>query len=317
MGLLPGVVFRRPPQRKRRTQVEGDVTVGSVGPGYTPGSIPAAEGYTVTPYPKSNPTNVPPADANRVFDPQDPLNPLTYGKSTLYDYPGKYVGVNPHQTALVYNRNGELVDAAPMQAPGNTDKVLRSFETADYKTVQATQKMLSDAGLLSSSAYVPGRWDGASKAAMYVAMQEANRNGMPWAQYLRATAEGEGSGGTGGPGGGPKTTVQTIYSYTTKNKASMMIEQAMQEAMGRAPTAAEKRRFIRELRSEEEANPTVVTTTTDAKAGTSTTTTEPGLEPDAWLADTYIEDVKPGKQERYKKAQYENLLMSMMSDGSL
>jgi hypothetical protein len=263
-----------------------------------------------------------PKNPQRVTDPYARNEPLDYNNTPLIDYPGGMVGIKPGQGDIVYDQYGNIVSFVPMGNKANTDRALAGYESADFDTVLAVQKRLTDAGLLSGSAYVPGRFDAATKSALYVAMQEGNRNRMSWMQYADdlagvEDASGSGSGRRGSSGADyPITTTNTQFSYTAKNKARLLIEQAVQEALGRAPTRNEMRQFVKELRQEEEANPSITTTTTDAE-GNVTQEFEPGLEAEAWLSDVYIEDVKPGQQQRYKRAQYENLLMSMMGNGGL
>lgn len=243
--------------------------------------------------------------------------PLVYKDQQLYRNDGPYVGVNAQSGTAIYDENGLIVESQVYGNDQNTWTNFDTYKTATAEEVAAVQSRLLAGGLLSKGSFVTGRYDVATQAALYVAMQEGNKAGVPWTRYAKMAAgvrnAGSGSGSNQlGPG---DSYSNTQIRYTTKETAMTLIEQAIQENLGRAPTAGETAQFLRELRSEERDNP-VVTTTTLGEGGDTTSETTGGLDAQAW-AGAYTEDVKPKKQQRYKEAQFENALITMMGDGSL
>lgn len=242
--------------------------------------------------------------------------PLTYNGEALFRNQGPFVGVDASQGIGMYNSRGVLKFQPMSPNRSNTWERFDALRTAGVDTIMAVQAKLAQAGLLQNGSYTAGRYDNGTQAALYIAMQQANQSGMAWNDYADQVAQATGSGGSGSGWEVGRTYTQTSISYTTKERAMGLIEQAIQQELGRAPTKGETARFLRELRSEEKDNPTVTTYTQGENEGDMTTETTGGVDA-ADYTQLYAEDVKPGKQQGYKEAIYENMLMSMMGDGSL
>ena len=320
MALLPGIDprNRQPGKRKRPSSIFDR----GVGPD-TGMADPANVVDTRSAYPiafKNGVMTQP--DVDNPFPDAPPIRVpgyglLDYNGETLLRNEGTFVGVADDSGIGMYNQNGKLRvnSVRAYGAPGNTWADFDSLKTAQPQQIQTVQARLLSSGLLSKGSFTPGRYDAATQAALYVAMQEGNKAGKAWWKYANELEAQSSSSGSGKMQVGDSRT-QTNYSFTTRESALSLVKQAIQQDLGRDPTDGETAQFLRELRAEEKSNPVVTTTTLTSESGDTSVTSEGGVDQQAW-ADDYGEKVKPKKSQRYKEAQYENLLISMIGDGSL
>lgn len=330
MALLPGIDPRnRQSPRRPRTPSSTAPAPAPSGP-LIPGLPKAASRInlggptvgtfrygTITPY--DNP-NMPLQNPDGSMP--DPLygpgnQALSYNDESLFRNTGPFVGVGEDTGVAVFTRNGRLKTQSvkAFGAPGNTWTDFDAFKSARPQQIKSVQSMLVAAGLLSKGSFVAGSYDKATQEAMYVAMREGNMTGKSWWKFAEQSAAAATTGRNRGPQVGD-TTTQTSYQFTTRDTALGLVKQAIQQDLGRDPTDGEVAKFLRDLRAEEKANPIVSTQTVISEDGDTSTTTEGGVDQAAW-SDDYGERIKPGKSQRYKEAQYENMLIQMISDGSL
>lgn len=247
----------------------------------------------------------------------------TYQNYDIPEFEGSpLVGMPSASAGIIYN-GAQLVGT-------NTKQDLQAIlDSKNTRQIRALQSQMYQAGWITKQS-ITGKTTGeAFQNALAFLFYQGNVSGRGWRDVLSGgpsdagVDEGGGPGG-GGPGGGreipfgtPVTNTSTSLNEATKGQARAYLKEALATVLGRGPKPGEFNAFLDALRDKEDKNPSVTVTTSTQNSQTdssSTSETSGGMsgEDYAQFAENFAEDLDPKQARRYKRAEYEQLLTSLI-----
>lgn len=88
----------------------------------------------------------------------------------------------------------------------------------------------------------------------------------------------------------PRTQVNRSYQYLAPESARLLVQNAFAQAVGRDPTPSELRQLAEAIVGKSKSDPTVTTVTTDPTTGNTKTTSDPGFDPQSYIANRLNSD---------------------------
>jgi hypothetical protein len=193
--------------------------------------------------------------------------------------------------------------------------IMREFYRWSDAKVRGLAAKLFEAGILKNPNATRNEiWDGYKVLLMESSMRNAAGKPITPMQILNGYMKNPIGSGVDGAGAKPSvyTTTQQNVNLTDPKAASAMLFSALQDRLGREPSAAERQAFIGALNAAEEANPTITSTTyklTKSGAYDTSTRTTGGVTAQGFLAD-YTERHNQKEYGAYQAATtYMNALM--------
>ena len=223
--------------------------------------------------------------------------------STQRQTQGSISGVDPNAPVFESRRKerrqiGDAKEFAPKTLVINNTRTLGEVANDpfgwDEKKLKSVSQMMIDAGYIKPGADLMDVANVWGRLSAISALQYQKGKRVTPLDILRGQSFGLIGGA--GIGRGPKTVTSTDTDYTVTNAttAKQLAQAALSQRVGRKATDEEVAEFIKDLREEEKANPSVRTTTTttnaDGTSQTSTSTTKQGINVEAFQrqwADEY------------------------------
>jgi hypothetical protein len=186
-----------------------------------------------------------------------------------------------------------------------------TFENMDQKTIASIQRQFRDAGLYEKNDLViPGRASSTDFEKLKSLMGEANNVGLTWEEMLKIKGGANaGKFGGGGGSGTSSTTTQISYTQTSIASGRALLKQTLGNAIGRAPSETELKRYMKMLHDAESNSPTRTVTSSSGGASVSRTT-QSTVDP-ADMALNFAKEVGGGDPYRERQAsRYLDLIMN-------
>jgi len=250
-------------------------------------------------------------------------------KVNVYDYKSpRYIGVEGEAQKygfIPFTMPNRPADNAPEAAFENWMTKLKSaarppqyrvgaqystFENMDQKSIASIQKQFREAGLYEKNDLViPGRASATDFEKMKSLMGEANNVGLTWEEMLKIKS-GSNAGKFGGGGSGTSsTTTQISYTQTSIANGRSLLKQTLGNAIGRAPSETELKRYMKMLHDAESNSPT--RTVTSRSGASSVSRTTPSNVDPANMALDFAKQIGGGDPYRERQAsRYLDLIMN-------
>lgn len=185
-----------------------------------------------------------------------------------------------------------------------------TFENMDQKAIANIQKQFRDAGLYEKNDLViPGRASSTDLEKLKNLMGEANNVGLTWEEMLKIKG-GANAGKFGGGGSGTSSTsTQISYTQTSIANGRALLKQTLGNAIGRAPSETELKRYMKMLHDAESNSPTRTVTSRSGSSSVSRTT--PSTVDPTDMALDFAKEIGGGDPYRERQAsRYLDLIMN-------
>lgn len=186
----------------------------------------------------------------------------------------------------------------------------QTLQNMDEASIRGLQQQFAKAGMYPKGYYfIPGRASSQDIKILSDMMGEGNVSGLPWEEVLKIKF-GAKAGKFGGSGSGTSSTsTQISYTQTSIANGRALLQKTLGSAIGRDPSDAELKRYMKMVHDAESNSPSRTVTTSSGKTTVSRTT--PSDVDTADMALDFAKEIGGGDPYRERKAShYLDLIMN-------
>lgn len=186
----------------------------------------------------------------------------------------------------------------------------QTFQNMDQATIRGLQQQFAQNGMYPKGYYfIPGRASSKDIEILSDLMGEGNVSGLTWEEILKIKG-GVKSGKFGGSGSGTSSTsTQISYTQTSIANGRALLQKTLSSAIGRNPSDAELKRYMKMINAAESNSPSRTVTT--SSGGTTVSRTTPSNVDTADMAMDFAKKIGGGDPYRERRAShYLDLIMN-------